>query len=61
MIDLNIRAPWLSPNLQIWRTPGNSKLLITGSLGIDPFLGEERISYPRFKLLVKEGTPADTE
>ena len=54
MVDLGIRTLWLSPNLQIWRTPVNSKLLITGSLGIDPLLVEESINYPRSKLLVKE-------
>ena len=53
-VDLKIRKPWLSPNLQIWRTPVNAKLLITGSLGIDPLLVEESINYPRFKLLVKK-------
>ena len=54
MVDLEIRKPWLSPSLQIWRTPVNAKLLITGSLGIDPLLVEESINYPRFKLLVRE-------
>ena len=52
---LGMRKPWLSPSLQEWRTAVNSKLLITGSLGVDPLLVEEKSNYPRFKILVQHG------
>ena len=55
-LNLNIRTPWLFPNLTTWRTPVNAKLHIFGSHRIDPLLGEEKTHYPRFKLLVKGGT-----
>ena len=45
---LGMRKPWLSPSLQVWRTAVNSKLLITGLLGVDPLLVEEKSNYPRF-------------
>ena len=53
-IDMGLEEAFLSPNLQVWGTPLNSKLLITGSLGIDPKLVEIKSNYPRFKMLVKE-------
>ena len=37
-INLELDEAFLSPNMQIWSTPLNSKLLITGSLGVDPEL-----------------------
>ena len=52
---LGMRKPWLSPSLQVWRTAVNLKLLITGSLGVDPLLVEEESNYPRFKILVQHG------
>ena len=54
MVKLNIKQPFLSPNLQVWSTPINSKLLITGSLGVDPHLVEPTSKYPRYSFLVKE-------
>ena len=54
MIKLDVEKPFLSPNLQVWSTPINSKLLITGSLGVDPQLVEEANNYPRFVLMAKE-------
>merc|ERR1711888_481587 len=54
MVKLKVKQPYLSPNLQVWSTPINSKLLITGSLGIDPCLVEESSNYPRFTFLVEE-------
>ena len=54
MIKLDVEKPFLSPNLQVWSTPINSKLLITGSLGVDPRLVEEKNNYPRFVLMAKE-------
>ena len=56
LMSLGMKKPWLSPSLQVWRTAVNSKLLITGSLGVDPLLVEEKSNYPRFKILVKNGT-----
>jgi hypothetical protein len=53
-IKMEIDKPFLSPNLQVWSTPLNSKLLITGSLGVDPKLVELKSNYPRFELIVKE-------
>ena len=46
-IDLNIDEAFLSPNMQIWSIPLNSKLLITGSLGVDPHLIELKNNYSR--------------
>ena len=54
MVNLKIKQPFLSPNLQVWSTPINSKLLITGSLGVDPHLVEPTSNYPRYSFLVKE-------
>ena len=48
--------PRLSPNLAVWRTAVNSKLLITGSIGIDPLLVKEKSNFPRFKILMKTNT-----
>ena len=50
---MQIDEPFLSPNLQVWSTPLNSKLLITGSLGVDPKLVELKSNYLRFKFIVK--------
>ena len=54
MVELKVKQPFLSPNLQVWSTPINSKLLITGSLGVDPHLVEPSSNYPRYSFLVKE-------
>ena len=54
MTKLQLNTPLLSPNLQVWSTPLNSKLLITGSLGVDPLLVEPSNNYPRFSFIVKE-------
>ena len=53
-IKNNLDMPYFSPNLQVWRTPLNSKLLVTGILGIDENLLELRNNYPKFELLVKD-------
>ena len=53
-IEMEIDTPFLSPNLQVWATPLNSKLLITGSLGVDPKLVEIKSNCPRFEFIVKE-------
>ena len=54
MVKLKVKQPFLSPNLQVWSTPINSKLLITGSLGVDPCLVEQSSNYPRYSFLVEE-------
>ena len=54
MLEMGIDKPFLSPNLQIWSTPLNSKLLITGSLGVDQKLVELENNYPRFEITVKK-------
>ena len=54
MLELELEKPYFSPNLKIWRTPLNSKLLVTGSLGIDRNLVELESNYPRFQMLVKQ-------
>merc|ERR1711895_239901 len=62
MIELKVKQPFLSPNLLVWSTPINSKLLITGSLGVDPHLVEPVSNYPRYSFLVKEDlSEADIE
>ena len=61
MVEVGIRLPVPSPNLvQVWRTPVNSKILLTGSLGMDPLIVEEKHNYPRFKILV-EGHKTDED
>ena len=55
LMSLGTKKSWLSPSLQVWRTAVNSKLLITGSLGVDPLIVEEKSNYPRFKILVQHG------
>ena len=54
MVRLKVKQPFLSPKLQVWSTPINSKLLITGSLGVDPYLVEQSSNYPRYSFLVEE-------
>ena len=53
LLLLGMTKPRLSPNLPVWRTAVNSKLLITGSIGIDPLLVKEKSNFPRFKILMK--------
>ena len=54
LLAMGLKTPWLSPSLQVSRTALNAKLLITGSLGINPLLVENGSNYPRFKLLVEQ-------
>ena len=51
-IDLQIDEPFFSPNLQMWSTPLNSKILVTGSIGVDPKLVELKSNYPRYNMLI---------
>ena len=53
-------APLFSPDLQMWKTPLNEQLIISGSVGVNLLLIEMKNNYPRFDVVVKDGTsPAD--
>ena len=59
MLKSELKVPVFSPELQIWRTPLNQKLLITGSCGMNPELVEVENNYPRFNLITKENETDD--
>ena len=50
VLAMGLKTPWLSPSLQIWKTALSTKLLITGSLGVNPLLVEKKSNFPRFKV-----------
>ena len=54
MLKNELKVPVFSPELQVWRTPLNQKLLITGSCWMNPELVEEENNYPRFSLITTE-------
>ena len=59
MLKNELKVPVFSPELQVWRTPLNQKLLITGSCGMNPELVEEENNYPRFNLITTENETDD--
>ena len=54
MLRNNLKVPVLSPEMQVWRTPLNQKLLITGACGVNKELIEEKNNFPRFNVIVSE-------
>ena len=36
----------------MWSTPLNTKILVTGSIGVDPKLVELKSNYPRYNMLI---------
>ena len=52
--------PLFSPDLQMWKTPLNEQLIISGTVGVNPLLIEMKSNYPRFDVIVKDGaTPGE--
>ena len=54
MLKNELKVPLFSPELQVWHTPLNQKLLITGTCGMNPELIEEENNFPRFRVIVAE-------
>ena len=48
-IDHQIDEPFFSPNLQMWSTPLNTKILVTESIGVDKKLEEDILARIRRK------------
>ena len=51
MLRNNLEIPVFSPEIQVWRTPLNQKLLITGTCGINRELIEKENNFPRFSVI----------
>ena len=49
-MDAQLTAPIFSPELQVWKTPLNDKLLITGTYGVNKELIEVHNNFPRFSI-----------
>ena len=54
LVQINMQMPIFSPDLKIWRTSLLEKLLVTGTIGVNPDLVEREYNFPRFKLLCPE-------
>ena len=54
MLENELKVPVFSPEIQVWRTPLNQKLLITGTCGVNQELIEEESNFPRFSVIVTE-------
>ena len=54
MLRNELKVPVFSPKMQVWRTPLNQKLLITGTCGVNQELIEEENNFPRFNVIVSE-------
>ena len=59
MLKNELKVPLFSPELQVWRTSLNQKLLITGTCGMNPELIEEENNFPRFRVIVAENETDD--
>ena len=53
VIRANLRVPVFSPEMQVWKTPLNKKLLITGTCGVNKELIEENNNFPRFNIICR--------
>ena len=49
-MDAQLTIPIFSPELQVWKTPLNDKLLITGTCGVNKELIEVHNNFPRFSI-----------
>ena len=54
MLRNELKVPVFSPEMQVWRTPLNQKLLITGTCGVNHELIEKENNFPRFNVIVLE-------
>ena len=59
MLKNELKVLLFSPELQVWRTPLNQKLLITGTCGMNPELIEEENNFPRFRVIAAENETDD--
>ena len=50
IINAQLNIPTLSPELHVWKTPLNDKLLITGTCGVNKELIEVHNNFPRFNI-----------
>ena len=50
IIDAQLTVPIFSPELQVWKTPLNDKLLITGTCGVNKELIEVHNNFPCFSI-----------
>ena len=51
ILDAHLSTPTFSPELQVWKTPLNDKLLITGTCGVNKELIEKHNNFPRFNVI----------
>ena len=51
ILDAHLSTPTFSPVLQVWKTPLNDKLLITGTCGVNKELIEKHNNFPRFNVI----------
>ena len=54
LVQINMKMPIFSPDLKVWRTSLLEKLLVTGTIGVNPDLVEREYNFPHFKLLCPE-------
>ena len=54
LVQINMKMPIFSPDRKVWRTSLLEKLLVTGTIGVNPDLVEREYNFPRFKLLCPE-------
>ena len=54
ILDKQLSIPTFSPELQVWKTPLNDKLLITGTCGVNKELIEVHNNFPRFNITHSE-------
>ena len=51
MLQSGLEVPCFSPELVVWKTPLNKKLLVSGHVGINPRLIEREHNFPRFNIV----------
>ena len=51
ILNANLSIPTFSPEIHVWKTPLNNKLLITGNCGVNKELIEKNKNFPRFNVI----------
>ena len=51
ILNANLSIPTFSPEIQVWKTPLNNKLLITGTCGVNKEWIEKNNNFPRFNII----------
>merc|ERR1712055_758725 len=59
VLRANLSVPVFSPEIQVWKTPLNNKLLQTGTCGVNKELIEENNNFPRFNIIHLENKTED--